>query len=71
MGQRKAASGAAYHGRSNAQCLIAVATATKGNSHPSATPLANGAPHISSCSKLTDTIDLAGVLYIFATILCA
>jgi len=26
---------------------------------------------LSSCSKLTDTIDLAGVLYIFATILCA
>ena len=27
--------------------------------------------HISRCSKLTDTIDLAGVLYTFATILCA
>ena len=27
--------------------------------------------NISSCSKLTDTINLAGVLYIFATILCA
>ena len=26
---------------------------------------------LSSCSKLTDTIDLAGVLYIFAIILCA
>ena len=26
---------------------------------------------VSSCSKLTNTIDLAGVLYIFATILCA
>jgi hypothetical protein len=26
---------------------------------------------VSSCPKLTDTIALAGVLYIFATILCA
>ena len=26
---------------------------------------------LSSCSKLTDTIDLAGVIYIFAIILCA
>ena len=46
------------------------ATAPPGGHHPSC-QVAVGNQPISSCSKSTDTIELAGVLYIFATILCA
>ena len=46
------------------------ATAPPGGHHPSCQVAVRNQP-ISSCSKSTDTIELAGVLYIFATILCA
>lgn len=46
------------------------ATAPPGGHHPSC-QVAVGNQPISSCSKSTDTIDLAGAIYIFATILCA
>ena len=46
------------------------ATAPPGGHNPSC-QVAVGNQPISSCSKSTDTIDLAGAIYIFATILCA